>query len=145
MSKLKQGRYFLPYNPELVERAKEMRKNPTPAERKLWQEYLREFPLKMWRQKPIDNFIVDFYCPKLKLAIEVDGESHFTEEGIAYDRHRTQILAGYDLQVIRFTNDEVMNCFDGVCERIAGFRSQDIPPNPPLEGGSKIVISSLFD
>ncbi|NEQ39942.1 MAG: endonuclease domain-containing protein [Okeania sp. SIO3I5] len=124
MSKLKQGRYFLPYNPELVERAKEMRKNPTPAERKLWQEYLREFPLKMWRQKPIDNFIVDFYCPKLKLAIEVDGESHFTEEGIAYDRHRTQILEGYDLQVIRFTNDEVMKCFDGVCERIAGF----IPP-----------------
>ncbi|NEQ38910.1 MAG: endonuclease domain-containing protein [Okeania sp. SIO3I5] len=128
MSKLKQGRYFLPYNPELVERAKEMRKNPTPAERKLWQEYLRQFPLKIWRQKPIDNFIVDFYCPKLKLAIEVDGESHFTEEGIAYDRHRTQILEGYGLEVVRFTNDEVIKCFDGVCQRIAGF----IPPNPPL-------------
>ena len=128
MSKQKQGRYFLPYNPELIERAKEMRKNPTPAERKLWQEYLREFPLKMWRQKPIDNFIVDFYCPKLKLAIEVDGESHFTEEGIAYDRHRTQVLEGYGLEVVRFTNDEVMKCFDGVCEHIGGF----IPPSPPL-------------
>ncbi len=128
MSKQKQGRYFLPYNPDLVERAKEMRKNPTPAERRLWQECLRQFPLKMWRQKPIDNFIVDFYCPKLKLAIEVDGETHFTKEGIAYDRHRTEILEGYGLQVVRFTNDEVMKYFDGVCERIAGF----IPPNPPL-------------
>ncbi len=72
MSKLKEGNYFLPYNPDLVARVKQMRKNPTPAERKLW-EYLRTFPLKFWRQKPIDNFIVDFYCPKLKLVIEVDG------------------------------------------------------------------------
>ena len=55
----------------------------------------------------------------------MDGESHFTEEGIVYDRHRTQILEGYGLQVVRFTNDQVMNCFDGVCERIAGF----IPPD----------------
>ena len=79
------------------------------------------------RQKPIDNFIVDFYCPKLKLVIEVDGESHFTEGGIVivYDRHRSQILEGYGLQVVRFRNDEVMECFDGVCERIAGFIPRD--------------------
>ncbi len=128
MTHLKEGRYFLPYNPLLVDRAKEMRKNPTPAERKLWQQYLRTFPLKMWRQKPIDHFIVDFYCPKLKLVIEVDGESHFTEEGMTYDEERTRILAGYGLQVVRFTNDEVMNCFEGVCDRIAGF----IPPKSPL-------------
>ncbi len=125
---LKQGRYFLPYNGNLVERAKEMRKNPTPSESKLWREYLRSFPLKVWRQKPIDNFIVDFYCPKLKLVIEIDGESHFTQEAIVYDHDRTQVLEGYSLRVIRFTNDEVMSCFDGVCERIAEF----IPPCPPL-------------
>ncbi len=125
---LKQGRYFLPYNGNLVERAKEMRKNPTPSESKLWREYLRSFPLKVWRQKPIDNFIVDFYCPKLKLVIEIDGESHFTQEAIVYDRHRTQVLEGYSLRVIRFTNDEVLRSFDGVCERIAEF----IPPCPPL-------------
>ncbi|WP_254566422.1 endonuclease domain-containing protein [Oscillatoria sp. HE19RPO] len=121
MSQLKEGRYFLPYNPSLVERAKEMRKNPTPAERKLWQEYLRKFPFKVWRQKPIDNFIVDFYCAKLKLAIEVDGDTHFTEDGMIYDEKRTQILEGYGLQVVRFTNDEVMNCFDGVCCSIGEF------------------------
>ena len=121
MSNLKQGRYFLPYNQKLVERAKEMRKNPTPAERKIWQEYLRRFPLKVWRQKPIDNFIVDFYCPKLYLVIELDGENHFTDERIAYDRDRTKVLESYGLQVVRFTNYEVMNCFDSVCEHIAGF------------------------
>ena len=102
-----------------------MRKNPTQAERKVW-EFLRNFPLKMWRQKPIDNFIVDFYCPKLKLVIEVDGDSHFTSEGTVYDAERTKVLEGYGLQVIRFTNHQVLYEFEGVCQMILGF----IPPNP---------------
>ncbi|MFP5275083.1 endonuclease domain-containing protein [Coleofasciculus sp.] len=139
MSQLKEGRYFLPYNPILVERAKKMRQNPTPAERKLWQDYLRQFPLKVWRQKPIDNFIVDFYCAKLKLVIEVDGDTHFCEEAIIYDQNRTHILEGYGLQVVRFTNNDVMNCFDAVCECIGGFISPipgNIPPSPPLKGGN---------
>jgi very-short-patch-repair endonuclease len=97
-----------------------MRKNMTPAERKLWG-FLRTFPLKMWRQKPISHFIVDFYCPKLKLVIEIDGDSHFTEEGKAYDQERTQILEGYDLKVVRFTNDQVLHEFEVVCEEIMGF------------------------
>ena len=121
---MKQGRYFLPYNPKLIEKAREMRKNPTFAEKKLWQ-YFRSNPpfnrggeMKVWRQKPIDNFIVDFYCPKLKLVIEVNGDSHFTEDGTLYDAQRTLILEGYGLSVIRFTNDEVINCFEGVCAKI---------------------------
>ena len=136
MPKLKQGRYFLPYDVNLVEKAKEMRKNPTPAEQKLWQ-FLRNTPpfgrggIKIWRQKPIDYFIVDFYCPQLKLVIEVDGESHFTEQGKAYDNERTRILAAYGLQVIRFKNDEVLNSFEGVWHRICEF----IPPSPPLKKG----------
>lgn len=109
----KEGDYFLPYNPQLVPRAKEMRKNPTIAERKLWG-YLRNFPVKFWRQRPIDNFIVDFYCPKLKLVIEVDGDSHFTDLGLVYDEERTRVLEGYGLQIIRFTNDEVLQNFEEV-------------------------------
>ncbi|AFZ43617.1 hypothetical protein PCC7418_1426 [Halothece sp. PCC 7418] len=132
MSNIKQGKYFLPYNENLTEKAKAMRKNPTPAERKLWQ-FLRTFPLKMWRQKPIDNFIVDFYCPKLKLVIEVDGEGHFTRDGMAYDAERTKVLEGYGLRVVRFTNDQVLREFEAVCEEIMGF----IPPSPPSEGGNK--------
>ncbi len=120
MTNLKEGNYFLPYNPQLVARAREMRKNPTIAERKLWG-YLRNFPVKFWRQKPINNFIVDFYCPKLKLVIEVDGDSHFTDSGLVYDEERTRVLEGYGLRVIRFTNDEVVQNFEGVCEQIMGF------------------------
>ena len=120
MTTFKEGDYFLPYNPQLVARAKEMRKNPTIAERKLWG-YLRNFPVKFWRQRPIDNFIVDFYCPKLKLVIEVDGDSHFTDSGLVYDQERTRILEGYGLRIIRFTNDEVLRNFEGVCEQIMEF------------------------
>jgi very-short-patch-repair endonuclease len=110
--------FYLPYNRKLVERAKELRKNMTSAEKKLWYEYLREFPLRVLRQKPIDNFIVDFYCAKLKLVIEVDGDSHFTDDGIERDRQRTEILEGYGLKIIRFTNDEVLRNFKAVCQEI---------------------------
>ena len=77
--------------------------------------------MKFWRQKPINNFIVDFYFPKLKLVIEVDGDSHFTDSGLVYDEERTRVLEGYGLRVIRFTNDEVVQNFEGVCEQIMGF------------------------
>lgn len=117
----------LPYNPKLVDRAKELRRNQTPAEKKLWQGYLRTFPLRILRQRPIDHFIVDFYCATLKLVIEIDGERHFTDEGRAYDLRRTQILEGYGLKVIRFKNNEVMNNFERVCQKI----EEEIPLNPP--------------
>jgi very-short-patch-repair endonuclease len=104
-----------------------MRKNMTAAERKLWYGYLKNFPFRVLRQKPIDNFIVDFYCAHLKLVIEVDGESHFTSEGKDYDRERTQILEGYGLKVVRFSNDEVLKEWEGVCQCI----EKMIPPSHP--------------
>ena len=84
--------------------------------------------MRVLRQKPIDNFIVDFYCAKLKLAIEVDGNSHFSSEAQAKDEARTNILQGYGLRVIRFTNDDVSNNFEAVFEKIQGYLD---PPNPP--------------
>ena len=115
MSKLKTTDFHLPYNPDLVFRAKEMRKNPTLAEQKLWKECLRNSKFRFLRQRPVDQFIVDFYCAALRLVIEVDGSSHFTEVGEAYDRERTQILESYGLRVMRFTNREVIEAFDSVC------------------------------
>ena len=120
--------FHLPYNRNLIPKAKELRKNMTAAEQKLWYECLRKFPLRVLEQRPIDNFIVDFYCAKLKLVIEVNGDSHFTSEAQAKDRERTDILQGYGLTVIRFTNDEVLNNLAGVCETIYGWID---PPNPP--------------
>jgi very-short-patch-repair endonuclease len=103
---------------------------PTTEER-LWYGYLRTFKFRVLRQRPIDNFIVDFFCAQLKLVIEVDGESHFTEEGKLYDWERTQILEGYGLKVLRFSNDEVLQDWEGVCRRI----EESIPPTPLKKGG----------
>jgi very-short-patch-repair endonuclease len=110
--------YHLPYNPDLVERAREMRKNLTPAERRLWYGYLRHFKHRVLRQRPIDNYIVDFYCPKLKLVIEIDGSSHDSDLAKDYDSSRTAILEGYGLKVLRITNKEVLNNFSLTCSLI---------------------------
>jgi len=118
MSNLQTSQFHLPYNRELIPKAKELRHNPTPAEKKLWCGCLQTLPVRVLRQRPIDHFIVDFYCAALKLVIEVDGESHFTEEGQAHDAERTEILSGYGLRVLRFTNDQVFHEFEAVCQRI---------------------------
>ncbi|MGI2903098.1 endonuclease domain-containing protein [Tolypothrix sp. VBCCA 56010] len=78
------------------------------------------------RQRPIDHFIVDFYCAAPKLVIEIDGESHFTQEGQMYDLERTRVLEGYGLRIVRFMNREVMNDFEEVCGQI----EELIPPTP---------------
>ena len=121
--------FHLPYNRNLVTRAKELRKKMTLAEKKLWYGYLKKFPVRVLRQKPIDNFIVDFYCAKLKLAIEIDGDSHFSPEAQAKDQARTNILQGYGLSVIRFTNDDVLHNFEAVCGQIH-LRLQSSPSLP---------------
>ncbi|BAY93130.1 MULTISPECIES: endonuclease domain-containing protein [unclassified Tolypothrix] len=115
---LKSSDFHLPYNPKLIKRAKELRKNMTIAEKKLWYEYLRNFKFRVLRQRPINNFIVDFYCPNLQIVIEIDGDSHFTDEAQDYDIERTRILESYGLKIIRFTNNQVLNQFDSVCEQI---------------------------
>lgn len=106
--------YTLPYNPNLVERANKLRKKMTPMEQKLWDQLFRDFPLKVYRQRPIDNYIVDFYCSKLHLVIEIDGSVHDSPEAQEYDSKRTGILENYNLKVIRFRNDEVDKEFDKV-------------------------------
>jgi len=117
---LKDSGFYLPYNPKLVPIAKQLRLNQTVTEKKMWQGFLRKLPLRILRQRPIDNFIVDFYCSGLRLVIEIDGESHFTEQGKIYDEERTNILEGYGLQVVRFTNVEVLQNFEGVCYQLEG-------------------------
>lgn len=90
----------------------------TPAEKKLWFEYLRNHERRFARQKSLNNFIADFYCSSAKLVIEVDGDSHFSEQAQAYDRERTSILEAYGLRVLRFTNQEVMQNFGSVTKSI---------------------------
>lgn len=106
------------YNKKLISRAKKLRKEMTQQERHLWYDFLRNHPTKFYKQKVIDNFIVDFYCHKAKLVIEIDGSQHYTEEGMAYDRERTKILNSYGLDVIRFSNRDVDKNFEDVCKII---------------------------
>ncbi len=108
----------LPYDKNLIARAKELRKNMTPQERKLWYEFLSKYPHRFQRQKVIDHYIADFYCSGAKLVIEIDGSGHFTEEQQRYDQKRTEALESDGLYVLRFTNIDVTENFEGVCFEI---------------------------
>ena len=104
----------------LKPKRKELRNNPTFAEVLLWKE-LKHRKLggkKFRRQESIGNYIVDFYCHNEKLVIELDGETHFTDEGRIYDAKRTKYLKSKGLEVIRFENNEVLGNISGVLEEI---------------------------
>ena len=108
----------LPYDSRLDERAKELRRKMTPQERKLWHRFLKDYSIKIYKQRVIKFFVVDFYCAEARLVIELDGSQHYTEQGKAYDEERSSIMEGYGVEVLRFTNLEVDREFDAVCERI---------------------------
>ncbi len=110
---------FSGYNSKMLERSRALRKEMTPEERHLWFDFLRSYPLHIYKQRSIaEHFIADFYCPDAKLVIEVDGGQHFTEDGKAYDDMRTSVIELYQIEVIRFTNAEVKNHFEAVCSEI---------------------------
>jgi len=97
-----------------------LRRNLTDAESKLWQD-LRARRLqgyKFRRQHPIDDYVADFACIPAKLVIEIDGATHSTEEELAHDARRTEVMESLGWRVIRFTNDEVYEDVDGVVEAI---------------------------
>ena len=108
----------LNYNEKNITLAKNLRKNATPEEKHLWYDFLSKYKIRFQRQKAIDNFIADFYCHRAKLVIEIDGSQHHTKEGMQKDEFRTEILEGYDLKVIRFTNKQINTNFRGVCQYI---------------------------
>ena len=106
------------YNKANIPLAKAFRKNMTPWERKLWYEFLRNYPIRFQRQKATGNYIVDFYCAKIGLVIELDGSGHFTAEQAEKDNLRTKDLARMKLTVIRICNLDIDRNFRGVCEAI---------------------------
>jgi very-short-patch-repair endonuclease len=111
-------RRLVPYDLRLKAPSRTLRRDATPAERKLWFEYLSYLPEKFTRQKPLGAYIADFYCSRLRLVIEIDGDSHFTASGEVRDAERTAALAGLSVRLIRFTSLEVREQFEAVCARI---------------------------
>jgi very-short-patch-repair endonuclease len=106
--------------PELFKLAEDMRRNPTPSEDFLWKQLkkFRHDGFTFRRQHPIDIFIADFYCHKIKLVIEVDGEIHFDSAAQEHDDGRTGELDRFGIKVIRFTNDQVMGNHELVINKI---------------------------
>jgi very-short-patch-repair endonuclease len=117
---------LVPYRLKLKKPARSLRRDSTPAERKLWYEFLRYLPQKFTRQKPLGSYIADFYCSQRRLVIEVDGDSHFTDKAERYDAQRSAILTNLGLHVLRFNNLEVMNQFEGVCQRIEDALTENV-------------------
>ena len=108
----------LPRNSKLLHYARQLRKDMTKEERHLWYDFLRDYPAKFYKQKIVGNCILDFYCEKAKLAIELDGSQHYEEQGQEYDRMRTKYLQSLGIRVLRFSNAEIKQNFRGVCEAI---------------------------
>ena len=132
------------YNKNNIPLAKTLRKNMTPWERKLWYDFLRNYPVRFQRQKAIGNYITDFYCAKARLVIELDGGGHYAPEQAKKDEVRTNDLKAMDLTVVRICNLDIDQNFRGVCEYIDRtvhntlLRSSCADKKPPSdEGGGK--------
>jgi len=103
------------YNTNLKSKARELRKNMTEYERELWYRFLKYYPVPFKRQRVIGYYIADFYCTKARLAVELDGSQHYSEEGLQKDKIRTLEINEFGIEVLRITNFELLTNFDFVC------------------------------
>lgn len=106
------------YNKSLKFNAQELRKNMTPEEKHLWYDFLKALPVSVKRQKNIENYILDFYIPSAKIAIELDGSQHYTPEHRLADTQRDARLESYGIKVLRYLNADVNDNFYTVCQDI---------------------------
>lgn len=116
-------------NPAFKERRRELRKNQTDAEKTLWR-HLRNkqfYGIKFFRQYSVGSYVLDFFSPKLRFAIELDGGQHAEEENHEYDEARTEYLRMQGIEVIRFWNNDVIQNIEGVLSEIA---KRVTPPTP---------------
>ena len=118
-------------------RAQDLRKHMTKEERHLWYDFLKTYPVQFKRQYQIGCYYVDFFCYKARLIIELDGSQHYSPETRAYDKARTDFLQKQGFLVQRFSNLDVMNDFQAVCEaihRTVQERDEDLPSSAPYGG-----------
>ena len=106
------------YNSLNLGKAKQLRRDMTKQERHLWYDFLRTYPIRFYRQRPIDRYIADFYSSTARLVIELDGDQHAEAAAEEHDRVRTEALRRYGLEVLRFANSDVDRSFESVCQTI---------------------------
>jgi len=133
---------MLPYNPRLKQRARDLRTSATDCERLLWSRVRRKQlgGVQFYRQKPLGNYIVDFYAPSARLVVEVDGSQHFAPSQVDHDRRRTEYLERQGLRVLRFTDLEILQTLDVVLDVIfAALAAALKSPLPPFgKGGQEL-------
>jgi len=134
---------MLRYNAYLKDKARQLRKNVTDSERALWARLRNKqlLGVQFYRQKPIGEHIVDFFAPKAKLVVQVDGSQHRQGDNAQKDRSGDEYLASLGLMGLRFNSGEVLEESDAVveviCQIMTESLSAEIPPNPPLiKGGN---------
>jgi len=109
------------HNPRLTPYSQRLRKTMTWEERHLWYDFLKGLPVTIHRQKVVGRYIVDFYCASARLVIEIDGSQHTTPDGIAADIVRDSYLKALGLTVKRYSNIDIVQNFESVCEDIFHF------------------------
>ncbi|MBQ3146589.1 MAG: endonuclease domain-containing protein [Oscillospiraceae bacterium] len=117
------------HNPRLRGHAKQLRKNMTKEERRLWYGFLKGLPVMVHRQKVIGDYIVDFYIAEVKIVIELDGSQHYEPEGKRMDEARDNYLHSVGITVLRYSNADVNLRFSSVCEDVWN-RLQDSEKKP---------------
>ena len=105
-------------NSEITVLSKNLRNNMTKEERHLWYDFLRDLPVTVNRQKVFNNYIVDFYCAKYNLIIELDGTQHYLSNGAEKDKSRDEFFLNSGMKVLRYSNADINKNFKGVCEDI---------------------------
>lgn len=132
---------MLPYKGNLKDKARLLRKRMTDSERVLWSRVRGKqlLGVQFYRQKPIGDYIVDFFAPKAKLVVEVDGSQHMQGDHATKDKRRDAYLSSLGLQVLRFDSRQVLQETDGVVKTIframASLLNIEIPPVPPFPKG----------
>jgi very-short-patch-repair endonuclease len=122
-------------NPKLKTLRRKLRKKPTDAEYKMWQALRKSqiMGLKFIRQYSVGKYVLDFYCPLLRLAIELDGGQHLEQDKILYDTNRTKFLNKQNITVLRFYNTDVFTNLEGAIDKVIEVATSIIsPPNLPL-------------
>lgn len=104
----------------MKQRRKTLRKNLSKAEAIMWNHLSRRQMngYKFRRQQSVDQYVIDFYCPELKLAIEIDGDSHFMSGAEVQDKIRQEYIESFGIKFLRFTNEDVYKNIDGVCQTV---------------------------
>lgn len=132
-----------PYQKNLKQLSRDLRNNMTDAEKLLWSKLRNKqiLGLQFYRQKPLLNYIVDFYCPSANLVIECDGSQHFTEDGLEADRVRGDALAQLGMKVLRFDNGQVVRQLDNVVDVIYQYCLKELSEESPfIKKGARYLL-----